>query len=235
MILTAGWRGRFEDRVLRVLLIEDDRMVGAAIEQALKDAAYAVDWVRDSETALLAAASESYEVLLLDLGLPNADGRDILRRLRADGRKLPIIIVTARDAIDDRIEGLDLGADDYLVKPFEIRELLARMRAVLRREGSGGSALLGNGKLSLDPATRDASLSGRTAILTAREFALLQALLTRPGTILSRGELERQLYGWNEEVESNAVEFLIHAIRRKLGAEAIRNVRGMGWMVDRPS
>lgn len=235
MILTAGWLGRLEDRVLRVLLIEDDRMVGAAIEQALKDAAYAVDWVRDAETALLAAASESYEVLLLDLGLPNADGRDILRRLRADGRKLPIIIVTARDAIDDRIEGLDLGADDYLVKPFEIRELLARMRAVLRREGSGGSALLGNGKLSLDPATREASLSGQTAILTAREFALLQALLTRPGTILSRSELERQLYGWNEEVESNAVEFLIHAIRRKLGAEAIRNVRGMGWMVDRPS
>jgi two-component system OmpR family response regulator len=216
-----------------VLLIEDDRMVGAAIEQALKDAAYAVDWVRDGETALLAAESESYEVLLLDLGLPNTDGRDILRRLRADGRKLPVIIVTARDALDDRIDGLDLGADDYLVKPFEIRELLARMRAVTRREGSGAPAVFGNGKLSLDPATREASLHGQTSILTAREFALLQALLTRPGTILSRSELERQLYGWNEEVESNAVEFLIHAIRKKLGTEAIRNVRGMGWMVDR--
>ncbi|MCK1383368.1 response regulator transcription factor [Bradyrhizobium sp. 21] len=220
---------------MRVLLIEDDKMVGAAVEQALKDAAYAVDWVRDGGTALLAAANESYEVLLLDLGLPNTDGRDVLRRLRANGCKCPVIIVTARDGVDDRIEGLDLGADDYLVKPFEIRELLARMRAVLRREGSGAPALLGNGKLGLDPATREASLSGQTAILTPREFALLQALLTRSGTILSRSELERQLYGWNEEVESNAVEFLIHSIRRKLGTEAIRNVRGMGWMVDRAS
>ena len=208
-------------------------MVGAAVEQALKDAAYAVDWVRDGQTALLAVESESYEVLLLDLGLPNTDGRDILRRLRADGRKLPVIIVTARDALDDRIDGLDLGADDYLVKPFEIRELLARMRAVTRREGSGAPAVLGNGKLSLDPATREASLHGQTSILTAREFALLQALLTRPGTLLSRSELERQLYGWNEEVESNAVEFLIHSVRKKLGTEAIRNVRGIGWMVDR--
>ncbi|MET4385275.1 two-component system OmpR family response regulator [Bradyrhizobium sp. F1.4.3] len=218
---------------MRVLLIEDDKMVGAAVEQALKDAAYAVDWVRDGETALLAAASEAYEVLLLDLGLPNADGRDVLRQLRTNGCKCPVIIVTARDGVDHRIEGLDLGADDYLVKPFEIRELLARMRAVLRREGSGAPAVLGNGKLILDPATREASLCGQTAVLTAREFALLQALLIRPGTILSRSELERQLYGWNEEVESNAVEFLIHTIRKKLGTEAIRNVRGMGWMVDR--
>lgn len=209
-------------------------MVGAAVEQALKDAAYAVDWVRDGDTALLAAESESYEVLLLDLGLPNTDGRDILRRLRAVGRKLPVIIVTARDALDDRIEGLDLGADDYLVKPFEIRELLARMRAVTRREASGASALLGNGALRLDPASREASYLAKSAVLTAREFALLQALLSRPGTILSRGELERQLYGWNEEVASNAIEFLIHAVRKKLGTDAIRNVRGVGWMVDRP-
>jgi two-component system OmpR family response regulator len=143
--------------------------------------------------------------------------------------------VTARDGIDDRIDGLDLGADDYLVKPFEIRELLARMRAVLRREGSGSPALLGNGKLRLDPATREACFLDETSLLTAREFALLQALLTRPGTILSRSELERQIYGWNEEVESNAIEFLIHTIRKKLGAAAIRNVRGVGWMVDRPS
>jgi two-component system, OmpR family, response regulator len=218
---------------LRVLLIEDDSMVGAAVEQALKDAAYAVDWVRDGESALLAADSEAYEVLLLDLGLPNTDGRDILRRLRADGRKLPVIIVTARDAIDDRIEGLDLGADDYLVKPFEIRELLARMRAVTRRDASGSPALLGNGTLRLDPATREASYLAKSAVLTGREFALLQALLARPGAILSRSELERQLYGWNEEVASNAIEFLIHAVRKKLGTHAIRNVRGVGWMVDR--
>jgi two-component system, OmpR family, response regulator len=220
---------------MRVLLIEDDGMVGAAVEQALKDAAYAVDWVTDGETAIHAAETESYELALLDLGLPRAGGREVLCRLRALGRKLPVIIVTARDGVDDRIDGLDLGADDYLVKPFEIRELLARMRAVLRREGSGASAVLTNGALRLDPATREASFSGETAVLTAREFALLQALLARPGTILSRSELERQIYGWNEEVESNAVEFLIHAIRKKLGPLAIRNVRGVGWMVDRPS
>lgn len=210
-------------------------MVGNAVEQALKDAAYAVDWVTDGEMAIQAATSEAYELALLDLGLPKADGREVLRRLRALGRKLPVIIVTARDGVDDRIEGLDLGADDYLIKPFEVRELLARMRAVLRREGSGSPALLSNGTLGLDPATREANFDGEHAQLTAREFALLQALLARPGTILSRGELERQIYGWNEEVESNAIEFLIHTIRRKLGTTVIRNVRGVGWMVDRSS
>jgi len=220
---------------MRVLLIEDDRMIGTAVQQALKDAAYAVDWVTDGETAIHAAESEAYELALLDLGLPKADGRDVLRRLRGLGRKLPVIIVTARDSVDDRIDGLDLGADDYLIKPFEIRELLARMRAVLRREGSGSTPLLGNGMLGLDPATREASFLGESALLTAREFALLQALLARPGVILSRSELERQIYGWNEEVESNAVEFLIHTIRKKLGTTVIRNVRGVGWMVDRPS
>jgi two-component system OmpR family response regulator len=220
---------------MRVLLVEDDRMVGAAVAQALKDAAYAVDWVTDGKTAIEAAEVEAYDVALLDLGLPEADGLEILRRLRGQGRKLPVIIVTARDALDDRIDGLDLGADDYLVKPFEIRELLARMRAVLRRPGSGSSSILTNGRLSLDPATREATFLGETSLLTAREFAVLQALLTRPGAILSRGDLERHIYGWNEEVESNAIEFLIHAIRKKLGALAIRNVRGVGWMVDRPS
>jgi two-component system OmpR family response regulator len=218
---------------MRVLLIEDDTMVGAAVEQALRDAAYAVDWVTDGETAIHVAESEAYEVALLDLGLPLADGREVLRRLRALGRKLPVIIVTARDGVDDRIDGLDLGADDYLVKPFEIRELLARMRAVLRREGSGSPALLSNGTLHLDPATREASFHGEASLLTAREFALLSALLARPGTILSRSELERQIYGWNEEVESNAIEFLIHTVRKKLGLTVIRNVRGVGWMVDR--
>jgi len=210
-------------------------MIGKAVAQALKDAAYAVDWVTDGETAIHAAESDSYELALLDLGLPKVDGREVLRRFRTPRRRLPVIIITARDGIEDRIDGLDLGADDYLTKPFEIRELLARMRAVLRREGSGSSPVLGNGKLTLDLATREASFLGAGASLTAREFALMQALLVRPGTILSRGELERQIYGWNDEVESNAIEFLIHAIRKKLGAAAIRNVRGIGWMVDRPS
>jgi two-component system OmpR family response regulator len=219
---------------MRVLLVEDDRMVGLAVQQALKDAAYAVDWVTDGETAMEAAGSETYEAILLDLGLPRLDGRDILRRLRASKHKVPVIVVTARDAVDDRIEGLDLGADDYLVKPFEIRELLARMRAVLRRDGNGSStAILTNGKIRLDPTTRTASYLTERAVLTGREFSLLRALLASPGAILSRGDLERQIYGWNEEVESNAVEFLIHALRKKLGATVIRNVRGVGWMVDR--
>jgi two-component system, OmpR family, response regulator len=220
---------------MRVLVIEDDRMVGAAVVQALKDAAYAVDWVTDGVTAVEAAEIENYDVALLDLGLPVTDGREVLRRLRAKGGRLPVIIVTARDGVDDRIDGLDLGADDYLVKPFEIGELLARMRAVLRRQGSGASPILSNGRITLDPATHMASNDGEAAALTAREFALLQALLMRPGTILSRGELERTIYGWNEEVESNAIEYLIHTIRKKLGAQAIRNVRGVGWMVDKPS
>jgi two-component system OmpR family response regulator len=221
--------------MMRVLLIEDDRMIGAAVQQALKDAAYAVDWVTDGETAIHAAQAEAYELALLDLGLPKTDGREVLRRLRALGRRLPVIIVTARDGVEDRIDGLDLGADDYLTKPFEIRELLARMRAVVRREGSGSPPLLSNGKLELDPSNGEASFLGQSALLTTRELALLRALLARPGTILSRSELERQIYGWNEEVGSNAIEFLIHTIRRKLGASAIRNVRGLGWMVDRPS
>ena len=220
---------------MRVLLVEDDSMIGAAVKQALKDAAYAVDWVTDGEAAVHAVESESYELVLLDLGLPKGDGREVLRYLRGRGRKLPVIIVTARDSVEDRIDGLDLGADDYLIKPFEIRELLARMRAVLRREASGSAPLLSNGKLSLDPATREAFFLGKSAQLSAREFALLRALLARPGTILSRSELERQIYGWNEEVESNAIEYLIHTIRRKLSATAIRNVRGVGWMVDRSS
>ena len=220
---------------MRVLLIEDDSMVGAAVAQALKDAAYAVDWVTDGETAIEATKAETYDVALLDLGLPVRDGREVLRSLRQNGRTFPIIVVTARDGLEDRIDGLDLGADDYMVKPFEIRELLARMRAVLRRPSSGATPLLSNGVISLDPATHEAIHGGETYRLTAREFALLQALLTRPGAILSRSDLERQIYGWNEEVESNAIEFLIHAVRRKITPSAIRNVRGVGWMVDRAS
>lgn len=218
---------------VRVLLIEDDRMIGAAVAQALRDAAYAVDWVRDGQAGIDAARIEPYDAVLLDLGLPLADGHAVLRDLRSQARKIPVIIVTARDHVDDRVQGLDLGADDYLVKPFEIRELLARMRAVLRRDGGGAVAILSNGVLQLDPATREASFGAKSALLTAREFALLQALLLRPGAILSRTELEGHIYGWNEEVESNAIEFLIHAVRRKLDATAIRNVRGVGWMVDR--
>ena len=217
---------------MRILLVEDDQMIGRAVADGLRDAAYAVDWVTSGEAALESALAEAYDLVLLDLGLPKPDGREVLKRLRATGRSLPVIIVTARDLVEDRVAGLDLGADDYLVKPFEIRELLARIRAVLRRAGSGATALLSNGALTLNPASREASANGVTCLLTAREFALLQALLLKPGIIHSRENLERHIYGWNEEVESNAVEFLIHAVRRKLGADAIRNVRGVGWMVQ---
>jgi two-component system OmpR family response regulator len=210
-------------------------MIGAAVMQALKDAAYAVDWVMDGQTAIDAAEAEVYDLALLDLSLPAVDGLDVLRRLRKGGRMVPVVVVTARDGIDDRICGLDLGADDYLVKPFEISELLARMRAILRRQGSGAAPILSNGSITLNPASFEVSRGDEVCRLTAREFALLQALMSRRGTILSRTDLERHIYGWNEEVESNAVEFLIHSIRKKIGADAIRNVRGVGWMVDRSS
>jgi two-component system, OmpR family, response regulator len=218
---------------MRILLVEDDRMIAAAVLQALKDASYAVDWVRDGISASAAIDAGEYQLVVLDLGLPGLDGLDVLRRMRQDGHKTAVLIVTARDALEDRIRGLDLGADDYLVKPFAVGELLARMRAVIRRHAGSPAPLLTNGILTLDPMTKEATRDGRCCRLTAREFSLLQALLLRPGAILSREELETRIYGWNEEVESNAVEFLIHAVRKKLGSAIIKNVRGMGWMVDR--
>ena len=218
---------------MRVLLVEDDRMIGEAIKQSLKDAAYAVDWVRDGQTAMTTLESQEYGVLLLDLGLPGKDGLEVLRLLRTRGTLTPVVIITARDALEDRIRGLDGGADDYVLKPFEMSELLARMRAVVRRRAGVAAPLLVSGALSLDPATREASIDGKSTRLSAREFALLQALMVRPGAILSRSELEDRIYGWNEEVESNAVEFLIHALRKKLGGNSIKNVRGVGWMVLR--
>ena len=218
---------------MRMLLVEDDRMIGEAITVALRDAAYAVDWVRDGETALRAIGNQEHQAVLLDLGLPKLDGRDLLRKLRATGNTLPVIIITARDALADRVDGLDLGADDYLVKPFEMDELLARLRAIIRRQGGQATPVLSNGLLQLNLSTREVQHGDAQVLLTAREFALLQALLLRPGTILSRAQLEERLYGWNEAVESNTIDFLIHGIRKKLGAKAIKNVRGAGWMVAR--
>lgn len=220
---------------MRILLVEDDPMIGAAVVTALKDASYAVDWVRDGPSASHTLEIDAHEAVLLDLGLPGRDGLEVLRRLRSSGKTLPVIVITARDGIDERIRGLDLGADDYLVKPFDVQELLARMRAVIRRQGGQATPMLSNGKVSLDPGTRMAHAVGVEVQLSAREFALLQALLLRPGAILARTELEERIYGWNEEVESNAVDFLIHGVRKKLGASVIKNVRGAGWMVDKPS
>lgn len=218
---------------MRILLIEDDHMIGEAVSVALKDAAYAVDWVRDGLAAEQALKHDEHQAVLLDLGLPRRDGLEVLRRLREQGNGVPVIIVTARDGVDERITGLDVGADDYLIKPFDVNELLARLRAVIRRRGGQATPLLTNGVVSLDPATREARRGEAVHPLSAREFALLHALLLRPGTILTRAELEERIYGWNEEVESNAVDFLIHGVRKKLGADVIKNVRGAGWMVTR--
>lgn len=219
---------------MRVLLVEDDPMIGQAIHGALLDAAYAADWVQNGQTALDTLATQHYDLALLDLGLPGKDGLQVLDALRARGNPIPILIITARDALHDRLQGLDAGADDYILKPFDMAELLARMRAVVRRHNGQTQPVLSNGVVTLDPATKQASgPDGMPAQLSSREFSLLQALLIRPGAILSRSELEDRLYGWGEEVESNAVEFLIHALRRKLGHDVIRNVRGVGWMVSK--
>ncbi len=216
---------------MRVLWVEDDRAIGAAMLQALRDAAYACDWVQDGRSALLALETQRYDLALLDLGLPLRDGIQVLRDIRSRGHNLPIVIVSARDSPQDRIAGLDTGADDYLVKPFDVGEILARMRAVLRRQGGSASPVLASGPLSLDPSTRMARFGEVECLLSTREFALLRALLMRPAVIVSRAELEDQIYGWGEEVQSNAVEFLIHGIRKKLGAKCIKNVRGAGWVV----
>ena len=220
---------------MRVLLVEDDRMIGEAVERALREAGYATDWVRDGALAMTAMDAHMYDLVLLDLGLPRRDGHEVLAHLRSKQHATGVLIVTARDALDERLHGLDGGADDYVVKPFEMAELLARMRAVVRRKSGALHPIMGIGVLTLDPATREVNFKGVSTTLTAREFALLQALMIRPGAILSRRELEDRIYGWNEEVESNAVEFLIHALRKRLGSTVIKNVRGVGWMVSKES
>ncbi|KJZ61465.1 response regulator transcription factor [Pseudomonas fluorescens] len=219
---------------MRILLVEDDPMIGDATQGALNDASYATDWVKDGFTALATLDTQHYDLVLLDLGLPGKDGLDVLDSIRGRNNPVPLLIITARDDLGDRLRGLDGGADDYLLKPFDMAELLARIRAVLRRRGGAALSVLDNGAVSLDLISKQATtLENRDIQLSSREFALLQALMIRPGAILSRSELEDRLYGWGNEVESNAVEFLIHSLRRKLGSHIIKNVRGMGWMVSK--
>lgn len=216
---------------IRYLVIEDDPMIGRSLVRALQDIGLSGDWVQsgaDGESAIVAG---EYSLILLDLGLPDKSGFDILAALRADGNRTPLLIITARDEIDDRVRGLDLGADDYLIKPFGVGELMARIRAILRRRDDLVMNTLGNGEISLNPETHEASYRGKTLLLPAREFALLHALLERPGTILSRTQLEDRIYKWNEEISSNALDVLIHYLRKKFDGEIIRNVRGVGWMV----
>lgn len=216
---------------MKVLLVEDDELIGKAVKQALTDNAYAVDWVRDGNTALETLKNQKYDLMLLDIGLPHKNGLEVLTTLRQKKENLPIIIITARDNVLNKINGLDIGADDYLTKPFSSKELMARMRAIIRRNHGFSSPILSNGKVSLNPSTFSASNGNITVTLTAKEFSLLHSLLIRPGSIFSRFELETKIYGWNEEVESNAVEFLIYSLRQKLGKDVIKNIRGAGWLV----
>jgi two-component system OmpR family response regulator len=218
---------------MRILLVEDDPLIGEALGQALRDASYTLDWVQDGQLGLAAAKSHEYSVMLLDLGLPRKSGFEVLASLRNSQNKLPTIIVTARDQVEDRIKGLDLGADDYLVKPFSVSELQARIRAVTRRSQGNACSILTCGDLSLDEASAVVTQYDENFSLSAREFTLLRLLMKRPGKIYSRSELEDQIYGWGEEVASNAIEFIIHGLRKKLGKKTIKNIRGLGWMVSK--
>lgn len=230
---------------MRVLLVEDDRMIGEGLRAALRFEGMAVDWVRDVAAARASLASERFDLVLLDLGLPPGggnrptgtpaplpvDGLTVLRELRARNDATPVIVLTARDGPGDRVRGLDDGADDYLVKPFEFDEMMARIRAVLRRHQGHAQPVLRHGPITLNPATRQVSVNDMPVLLSARELALLEALMQRPGALLSRAQLEDRLYGWGEEVESNAVPVYIHQLRRKLGAELIGTVRGVGYFL----
>ena len=226
---------------MRLLLVEDDRMIGESLRAALRLEGHAVDWVRDVAAANSTLASERFDLVLLDLGLPeggphageqpSSDGLAVLRALRARDDDTPVIVLTARDGPGDRVKGLDSGADDYLVKPFELDELNARIRAVQRRHSGRALHQLVHGGVTLDPATRQVTRDGKPLLLSAREFAVLEVLMTRPGALLSRAQIEDRLYGWGEEIESNAVSVYIHQLRRKLGADFIQNVRGVGYCV----
>ncbi|HEX4329872.1 MAG TPA: response regulator [Burkholderiales bacterium] len=218
---------------MRVLLVEDDTMVGESVRKGLRQEGFAVDWVEDGRAAELALDTGVYDLLLLDLGLPKKAGLEVLTTLRQKKSTLPVILITARDAVADRVKGLDAGADDYLVKPFDLDELAARVRALARRRAGNAESVQRHGALSLNPATHEASLDGRPLTLSGREFALLQALTERPGAVLSRAQLEEKLYGWAEEVGSNTVEVYIHALRKKLGTDFIKTVRGVGYTVPK--
>ncbi|MDB5854734.1 MAG: response regulator transcription factor [Herminiimonas sp.] len=220
---------------MRLLLIEDDRMIGESVRKGLRQDGFTVDWVQDGRSGETALLEGVHDLLLLDLGLPGKEGIEVLKTLRKKGNMIPVLILTARDALADRVGGLSAGADDYLIKPFDFEELAARIHAILRRKSGRTETLMRHGPVTLDPASRHVTLNGNPVNLSAREFALLEALLDRPGTVLSVPQLEEKIYGWNEEVGSNAVEVHIHALRKKLGADLIRNVRGVGYVIHKVS
>ncbi len=218
---------------MRLLLVEDDLMIGESVLDILRSEGYAVDWVKDGEMANTALDTQDYDLVLLDLGLPGLDGLAVLRRLRARKNRTPVLIATARDAVGQRVQGLDMGADDYIVKPYEIDELLARIRALIRRASGRAEPVYEHMGVSIDPATREVLVAGQPVSLIAREWAILELLLARPGAVLSRKQLEDKLYSWKDEVSSNAVEVYIHGLRKKLGAQLIQNVRGVGYMIPK--
>jgi two-component system response regulator QseB len=217
---------------MRILLIEDDQMIGRAVSAGLADAGFSVDWVMDGRAADLSLAADVYDIAVLDLGLPKKDGMAVLATLRSGKKSTPVLIATARDAVADRVAGLNAGADDYIVKPFDLDELIARVRAVLRRHAAAASSLLICGRLTVDPLRKLVTYADQPVLLSAREFALLEALMQRPGVVLSRKKLEDSVYNWDDDLGSNAVEVHIHRLRRKLGADVIRNVRGVGYRVS---
>lgn len=216
---------------MRILLVEDDSMLGDGVRAGLTQEGFTVDWVQDGAAAQFAVQAEPYALMILDLGLPKLAGLDLLKQLRQSGNQLPVLILTARDTIADRVNGLDSGADDYLIKPFDLDELAARIRALLRRNTGRATPQIQHGDIILDPAAHSVTASGAPVALSTREFAILQALLESAGRVLSREQLEQQLYGWNDEVESNAVEVHIHHLRKKLGANLIRTIRGVGYTI----
>lgn len=218
---------------MRVLLVEDDPMIGAGLQTGLRGGGFAVDWMRDGESAAAALRSSVFDLALLDLGLPRRDGIDVLRELRRRGDATPVIVLTARDEIAHRVAGLDAGADDYIVKPFDLDEVTARIRSVLRRAAGRGDPAIQLGDLRLDPVTRTVEKAGSAVNLSAHEYAVLEALLQRPGAVLSRAQLEDRLYGWDEQIGSNAVEVYIHGLRRKLGSDTIRTLRGVGYFIPK--
>ncbi len=218
---------------MRLLLVEDDPMIGESVLDVLRAEHYAVDWVKNAGSADTALRTDSYDLVLLDLGLPDQDGLTVLRALRHRKSLTPVLIATARDAIEQRIAGLDAGADDYVVKPYDVDELLARIRALIRRSAGRAEPVYEHGGVCIDPATRAVTVNGEDVVLTAKEWAVLEPLLARPGVILSRAQLEEKLYSWKDDISSNAVEVYIHGLRKKLGAHLIQNVRGVGYVVPK--
>ena len=218
---------------MRILLVEDDALLGDGICVGLTQAGFTVDWVKDGKAGLAAVSAGWHELIILDLGLPGISGQELLSRLRKDGHDIPVLILTARDTVDQRIAGLDAGADDYMTKPFDLDELSARLRALLRRRSGRAAPLLTHGDIVLDPAAHATTFHGEAINLSHREFSMLQLLLESAGRVLSRQHFEENLYGWDEEIESNAIEVHIHHLRKKLGADLIRTVRGVGYTIDK--